>query len=80
MIRQDPVQPHRAPARMKAIERVIRRRADGYLAQSHLPVDDYRIRRRLAYTLPLRELPVPDYPVAGLPVYPWATWPLRALR
>ena len=38
------------------IESEIRRRAEHYLPLTHLFVDYYRIRRRLAYPLPVREL------------------------
>lgn len=60
------------------IEEEIRRRAADYGSQDHLIVDYYRIRRRIAYPLPLEDLPIPAFPVSGLPVYPWATWLLWA--
>src|ERR1051326_7012092 len=52
----------------------LRRRADKYLRQSHLVVDYYRVRRRVAYRLPLRRLVLPRLAIPGLPDYPWATW------
>jgi hypothetical protein len=56
------------------IETELRRRADKYLRQSHLVVDYYRVRRRVAYPLPLRRLVLPRLAVPGLSDYPWATW------
>lgn len=56
------------------IEREIRRRADHYLARKHLAVNYYRIRRRVAYPLPVRRIDLPAMPVPGIPNYPWATW------
>ncbi|MBI4024850.1 MAG: heparinase II/III family protein [Verrucomicrobia bacterium] len=62
------------------IEEEIRRRADDYLRQNHLMVDYRRIRRRLAYPLPLRSLHLPGIKVPGIPVYPWASWMIWELE
>lgn len=58
----------------------LQRRAQHYLSQNFLVVDYYRIRRRLAYPLPIRDLHIPEIPVPGIPNYPWATWMLWALE
>jgi hypothetical protein len=58
----------------------LQRRAQHYLSQNFLVVDYYRIRRRLAYPLPIRELHIPEIPVPGIANYPWATWMLWALE
>jgi len=62
------------------IEEDLRNRAKHYSPQTHLEVNYYRIRRRLAYPLPVRKLLLPELPVPGIPVYPWATWMLWALE
>lgn len=56
------------------IESEIRRRAEFYLAQKHLIVDYYRIRRRIAYPLPVARLHIPAITVPGINPYPWGTW------
>jgi hypothetical protein len=52
----------------------LRRRAQAFVAQRRLLVDYYRIGRKLAYPLPVKNLSLPDVPVPGIPQYPWATW------
>jgi len=59
---------------MSPIETELRRRADYYLQQKYLIVDYYRIRRRLAYPLPVQRLHIPQVPIPGIENYPWATW------
>lgn len=65
-----------------AIEAEIRRRADWHLKQTHLFVDYYRVRRRLAYPLPVRSFHVSDIKVRRdySRDYPWATWMTWALE
>ena len=63
-----------------AIESEIRQRAEAYRAQDSLVVDYYRIRRRLAYPLPVTGLSLPSVRVPTIPVYPWATWMTWALE
>ncbi len=62
------------------IEAEIRRRAEQQLAQRHLVVDYYRIRRRLAYPLPIESLSIPTVPVPTIPDYPWSIWMLWQLE
>lgn len=62
------------------IEREVCRRASRHLAQSCLEVDYYRIRRRLAYPLPVAKIHLPAVEVPGIPTYPWATWMIWALE
>jgi hypothetical protein len=62
------------------VETELRRRAEVYLRQKHLIADGYRIRRRLAYPLPLRRLEIPEMPVPGIPDYPWSVWMSWALE
>ena len=68
------------PLDRKNIEAEIRRRAEWRVAQNRLEVDYYRIRRRLAYPLPLKSLLMPTVPVATITDYPWATWLLWELE
>ena len=56
------------------IETELARRAAHYLHERYLVVDYYRIRRRLAYPLPVRSLHIPELPIPDIPLYPWATW------
>lgn len=65
-----------------AIEAEIRLRADWHLKQTHLFVDYYRVRRRLAYPLPVRALHVSEIKVRRdfSRDYPWATWMTWALE
>ena len=63
-----------------AIRDEIRRRARHYAAQRYLVVDYYRIRRKLAYPLPVRDLSLREVPVPTVPGYPWATWMLWELE
>jgi hypothetical protein len=62
------------------VRQEIDRRAAAHLRQRHLVVDYYRIRRALAYPLPLRSLSLPDVPVPTITGYPWATWMMWALE
>jgi len=64
----------------RSVEAEIRRRADFYLSQDRLVVDYYRIRRKLAYPLPIRSLSIPSVPVPGIPEYPWPTWMVWGLE
>ncbi len=75
----------RGPARdvwldQPGIEAEIRRRAEQYRSQRRLVVDYYRIRRRLAYPLPVVSLSIPTLPVPTLPDYPWSIWMLWQLE
>ncbi|MBI3831484.1 MAG: heparinase II/III family protein [Planctomycetes bacterium] len=65
-----------------AIEAEIRRRADWHLKQTHLFVDYYRVRRRLAYPLPVRAFHISEIKVRRdySRDYPWATWMTWALE
>ncbi|MDE2890247.1 MAG: heparinase II/III family protein [Gemmatimonadota bacterium] len=56
------------------IEAEIRRRADVYKPQTHLIADYYRVRRKIAYPLPIRELTLPELPIPGIQSYPWSIW------
>ena len=56
------------------IETEIRRRADGYRPQTHLIADYYRVRRKIAYPLPIREIYLPGLPISGIRRYPWSIW------
>lgn len=62
------------------VELEIKRRADWHKPQTHVIADYYRIRRKLAYPLPLREMILPDMPVPGLDTYPWSIWVLWDLE
>jgi Heparinase II/III-like protein len=55
-------------------------RANHYVRQEYLVVDYYRIRRRVAYPLPVSSLSLPAIPVVGINDYPWATWMLWELE
>lgn len=66
--------------RAGAIGAEIRRRAALHLPQRYLVVDYYRIRRRLAYALPVESLSVPSVQAPTIPEYPWAIWMLWALE
>jgi hypothetical protein len=72
----------KAPAavRQADIEGEIRRRAEEEAGRRYLVVDYYRIRRRLAYRLPVTSLSVPRVSVPTISGYPWATWMLWALE
>src|SRR5690348_4313668 len=71
---------HRITLSLESIEQEIRRRADGYAAQHYLVVDYYRIRRKLAFPLPVRDLSIRSVPVPSVPGYPWATWMMWELE
>jgi hypothetical protein len=62
------------------IEAEIRCRAEQQVAQRRLVVDYYRIRRRLAYPLPVKSLWIPTVPVPTIPAYPWSIWMLWQLE
>lgn len=57
-----------------AIEDELKRRAKRYQSETRLLVDYYRIRRKVAYPLPVTSTSIPEFPVPNIPVYPWATW------
>jgi hypothetical protein len=63
---------HLAAGSRAEVEAEIRRRADDEVGRRYLLVDYYRIRRRLAYRLPVRSLSVPGVPVPTISGYPWA--------
>jgi len=58
----------------------IHRRAAQFLPQRSLQVDFYRIRQRLAISLPLSGHPTNLSSVRGFPGYPYAVWVLWALE
>ncbi len=64
----------------EAVEAEMHRRADWQLGQTRLPVDYYRVGRKIAYPLPLSSLAVPEVRVPTIAVYPWATWLLWTLE
>ena len=66
--------------RISEIDAEIQRRAEHHLTQSHLVADYYRIRRRVAYPLPIDRLTIPSMPVAGIEAYPWSVWMLWDLE
>lgn len=67
-----------------AIHDEIGRRAEHHLAQTHLVTDYYRIRRKLAYPLPVTGIHLSKIPIHGggdrSLSYPWATWMSWALE
>jgi hypothetical protein len=73
---------HAAPAEPgeAAIEAEIRRRAKARRDDRYLVVDYYRIRRKLAYRIPVSSLSIPDMTVPTIPDYPWSIWLLWALE
>jgi hypothetical protein len=64
----------------KAIEEEIARRTAWELSRSRLTTDYYRIRRKLAYPLPLKELIIPEIIAPTIPNYPWSVWVLWELE
>ena len=60
--------------RREEIQKEMNRRAERFLPQTHLVADYYRVRRKVAYPLPVRAITLPDLPVSGAKGYPWATW------
>ncbi len=52
----------------------LQRRAKRFQSETRLIVDYYRIRRKVAYPLPVTSTSIPEFPVPNIPVYPWATW------
>jgi hypothetical protein len=67
-------------ASRSGIDAEIRRRAEDYQRQRYLTVDYYRIRRKLAYPLPVESLSIPSVPVPSISGYPWAVWMLWELE
>ena len=63
-----------------AIESELLRRAARCWSASHLIVDYYRIRRRLAYPLPIQGLRIPQVPAPTINNYPWSIWLLWSLE
>lgn len=56
-------------------------RCENALRQTHLVVDYYRIRRKLALPLPVRQITIHRHPLKLPPEgYPWATWMSWALE
>lgn len=67
--------------RAASITAELRRRVAEHLPRTHLFVDYYRIRRRVAYPLPIRAMPRPELPIRGFkPAYPWPIWMIWALE
>lgn len=66
--------------RNEEIDSEIENRARAHLGQTHLVADYYRIRRRVAYPLPVRALSIPGMPVARVEAYPWSIWMLWDLE
>jgi len=60
--------------RRQDIEEEMRNRASRAIPQTHLVADYYRIRRKVAYPLPIREIHLPEMSIRGIESYPWATW------
>lgn len=58
----------------------LRRRAEWEKPKTRLVADYYRIRRKLAYPLPLRQLITPAMEIPDIPEYPWAIWVLWDLE
>jgi len=71
---------HGKADRAEAIAAQMRRRADAFLKQDYLVVDYYRIRRKLAYPLPVTSLSIPEVVVPTIGNYPWGTWMLWTLE
>jgi hypothetical protein len=63
-----------------AVEAEIRRRAEACHDDRYLIVDYYRIRRKLAYRVPVSNLSIPDMVIPTIPDYPWSIWLLWALE
>jgi hypothetical protein len=68
------------PLTRNAIEAEIRQRATSFQTQRRLVVNYYRIRRRLAYPLPVPSLSMPSVPVPSIADYPWPIWMLWELE
>jgi hypothetical protein len=62
------------------VDAVVKERTAVALSAKRLVVNYYRIRRKLAWPLPVRGIDTPPYPVRGHIGYPWATWMLWALE
>jgi hypothetical protein len=70
---------------LQVIKEELQRRSNAYLDLPYLEVNYYRIRRKLAYPLPVREIHIPEQPIRGFDEYedfeyPWAIWMLWALE
>ena len=65
-----------------SIEEQIRRRAEHFVVQTHLTVDYYRVRLKLAYPLPVKDIHRAALPMRRFAPsdYPWATWMSWALE
>ncbi len=71
----------KAMPEVTAIENEVRQRAEHQLSQHRLNVDYYRIRRKVAYPLPVRKIAALEYPVKDITTgYPWAIWLSWALE
>jgi len=71
--------------RQDAVRAELARRAADQLASDHLVVDYYRVRRRLAYPLPVRAFRIHEYPLRRDQEdhrlgYPWSIWLSWALE
>ena len=66
------------PAR--PIHAEIRKRALACLGERRLVTDYYRIRRRMAFSLPVKSLSLRNVTVPSITDYPWATWMTWALE
>ncbi len=66
--------------KVNAFQAEIRRRAEFYSRERRLIVDYYRIRRKLAYPLPVPSLSIPPVPVPSISDYPWSIWMLWTLE
>jgi hypothetical protein len=64
----------------EAVRGEVRRRAGAYSKERRLVVDYYRIRRKLAYELPVRSLSIPGVGVPSIDDYPWTIWMLWTLE
>ena len=62
------------------VRKEILRRAENFADDRVLVADFYRIYRKLAYPLPVREIYHPDFHVNDIPRYPWEIWMLWDLE
>jgi hypothetical protein len=58
----------------QAIEAEMNSRARRQLSRDWLVVDYYRIGRKLAFPLALKQIEIPKLEVPGIPDYPWEIW------
>ena len=63
-----------------SLEKELRRRATGLVGAADLRVDYYRVRRKVAYPLPIRGIELPGFELRGFRDYPWAIWMAWALE